>query len=108
MTNIALVLTTIGEETDAKMLAERLVQERLAACVTISAPMTSVYRWKGVIETSAERQVAIKTTVERLDALQKRLRELHPYDLPEFLVLPIAQGSERYLSWIAAETTPQV
>ncbi|HEY2904549.1 MAG TPA: divalent-cation tolerance protein CutA [Vicinamibacterales bacterium] len=106
MTNIALVLTTIGVDADADTLARRLVEERLAACVTIGAPMTSVYRWNGVIERSAERQLAIKTTVDRLEALQKRITELHSYDLPEFLVLPIAQASEPYLAWIAAETRP--
>jgi len=106
MTNIALVLTTVDEKTDADALAHRLIIERLAACVTISAPMTSVYRWNGAIEKTAERQLAIKTTVDRLEALQKRISELHSYDVPEFLVLSIAQGSERYLSWIAAETAP--
>jgi periplasmic divalent cation tolerance protein len=106
MTNIVLVLTTVGEKTDAESLARVLVEERLAACVTIGAPMTSVYRWNGGIERSGERQLVIKTSVDRLDALQNRIDELHSYDLPEFLVLPIAQGSERYLSWIVAETAP--
>ena len=106
MTNIALVLTTVGEKTDAEALARLLVEERLAACVTIGAPMTSVYRWNGAMERSTERQLVIKTAVDRLDALQKRINELHSYDLPEFLVVPIALGSERYLSWITAETAP--
>src|SRR5581483_5359117 len=98
MTNIALVLTTVGEKTDADALARVLVEERLAACVSIGAPMASVYRWNGAIERSAERQLVIKTTVDCLEALQKRIDELHSYDLPEFLVLNV-QGSERYLSW---------
>ncbi len=99
MTNIALVLTTVDEKTDADALARLLVEERLAACVTIGAPMTSVYRWNGAIERSAERQVTIKTTVDRIAALQKRINELHSYDLPEFLVLPIASG-QRALSGV--------
>jgi periplasmic divalent cation tolerance protein len=105
MTNIALVLTTVGEETDADALARVLVEERLAACVSIGALMASVYRWGGAIERSAERQLVIKTTVDCLEALQKRIAELHSYDLPEFLVLNV-QGSERYMSWIAGETAP--
>src|SRR4051794_19300490 len=104
MTNVVLVLTTIGEEADAEALARQLVDERLAACANIGPPMISVYRWKGAIERSGERQVAFKTTVDRLAALEKRVHELHPYELPEFLVLDVAQGSERYLSWIAGET----
>jgi periplasmic divalent cation tolerance protein len=106
MTNIALVLTTIGEKTDADALARLLVEERLAACVTIGAPMASVYRWNGAIERSAERQLVIKTTVDRLRALQQRIDHLHSYELPEFLVLNVMQGSERYLAWIAGETAP--
>jgi periplasmic divalent cation tolerance protein len=106
MTNIALAMTTISDEIDAEALARQLVEERLAACVTIGARVISVYRWNGVVERSRERQLAIKTTVGRLAALQQRLDELHSYELPEFLVLDVGRGSERYLSWIAAETAP--
>jgi periplasmic divalent cation tolerance protein len=104
VTNAALVLTTVGEEADADALARLLVEERLAACVAIGAPMRSVYRWKGAIERSTERQLTIKTTTARLPALEKRLAELHPYELPELLVIDVAQGSEAYLAWMAAVT----
>jgi periplasmic divalent cation tolerance protein len=103
--NIAIALTTISDQTDAEALARQLVEERLAACVTIGAPMISIYRWKGAIEQSGERQLTIKTPVDRLAALEKRLTELHPYELPEFLVLHVAQGSDAYTSWIASETS---
>lgn len=106
MTNVAIALTTISDNADADALARRLVDERLAACVSIGAPMTSLYRWNGALERSVERQVVIKTTVARLAALQTRLRELHQYELPEFLVLRADAGSEAYLAWIAAETVP--
>jgi periplasmic divalent cation tolerance protein len=62
--------------------------------------MTSVYRWKGSVEQDREQQLLIKTTTERLDALESRLRTLHPYELPEFLVLPVAGGSGAYVEWV--------
>jgi periplasmic divalent cation tolerance protein len=104
MTIVVLVLTTIGEETDAEALARQLVEERLAACASIGPPTISMYRWKGAIERSGERQIVLKTTADRVAALEKRVHELHAYELPEFLVVDVAHGSAGYLSWIAAET----
>jgi periplasmic divalent cation tolerance protein len=78
------------------------VEERLAACVNVHGPMRSTYRWKGQIECDAERQVVIKTARGQLAALEARLRALHPYELPEFLVLD-AGGSTAYAGWVAAE-----
>jgi periplasmic divalent cation tolerance protein len=99
------VLTTIGIGTDAQGLASTLVNERLAACVNVHGEMDSTYRWKGRVELDRERQVVIKTTAERVAALQDRLRELHPYEVPEFIVLSISSGSEAYLGWIRESTT---
>jgi periplasmic divalent cation tolerance protein len=99
----ALVLTTLAAEADAAALARTLIEERLAACVNVLPTMTSVYRWKGDIEQDKEQQLVIKTTVDRIGALRARLEELHPYDLPEFLVLEAA-GSEAYLAWIREST----
>jgi periplasmic divalent cation tolerance protein len=99
---VVLVLTTIGAETDAAALAQTLVEERLAACVNILPVMTSVYRWKDAVEQDREQQLAIKTSADRLPALETRLRQLHPYELPEFLVLPSAGGSPAYLDWVRA------
>src|SRR4051812_622503 len=104
MENFVLVLTTIGARDDARSFASVLVGERLAACVNILPEMDSTYRWNGAVETERERQVIIKTTSERLPALEARVHELHPYELPEFIVLPIGSGSERYFEWLAAST----
>ena len=97
---VVLVLTTIGADADAAALARTLVDERLAACVNVGAPMTSVYRWKGAVEQDREQPLVIKTTGDRLVALETRLRALHPYELPEFLVLSASGGSTAYLGWV--------
>ena len=100
---VVLVLTTIGADADAIAFARTLVEERLAACVNVLPVMLSVYRWKGVVEQEREQQLVIKTAASRVTALEARVRELHPYELPEFLVLS-ASGSRAYLDWIAAES----
>jgi len=94
------VLTTLGASADAVQLGRTLVDEGLAACVNVLPPMQSVYRWKGAVEVDSEQQVVIKTTAARVPALEARLRALHAYELPEFLVLT-ADGSAAYLAWIA-------
>jgi periplasmic divalent cation tolerance protein len=96
---VAIVLTTLGADADAATLARTLVDERLAACVNILPVMTSVYRWQGKVEQEREQQMVIKTSSDRVAPLQARLRQLHPYELPEFLVLD-ATGSEAYLAWV--------
>jgi periplasmic divalent cation tolerance protein len=100
MTDIAVVLTTVAADERAEQVARQLVEDRLAACVNLYPPMVSLYRWKGSVERDAERQMVIKTTRDRLDALQARLRELHSYELPEFVVVAVESGSEAYLSWV--------
>ncbi len=79
-------------------LARTLVEERLAACVSVHGPMTSTYRWQGQVEIEPERQIVIKTTRARLAALEARVRALHPYELPEFVILA-AGGSDAYVTW---------
>ena len=103
-TEIVIVLTTAPDDERAEAWARTLVEERLAACVNIHGPMISFYRWKGVIERDAERQVVIKTTRERVTALRARLRELHSYELPEFVVLTVDDGSDEYLKWVIEQT----
>ena len=100
-----IVLTTISLDVDPSVLGTRLVEERLAACVNVLPEMDSFFRWRGAVERDQERQVIIKTTTARLPDLERRLHELHPYELPEFLVLAVAQGSEAYLRWLAASTS---
>lgn len=95
-----LVLTTIAAEADGAALARTLVGERLAACVNVLPAMTSVYRWKGQVEQDRELQLVIKTTRDRLAALEARLRQLHAYELPEFLVIAADGGSDAYLAWV--------
>jgi periplasmic divalent cation tolerance protein len=99
-----MVLTTLPVDADGPGFARSLVEERLAACVNLLAPMESVYRWEGNIEQETERQVVIKTSRDRVAMLWDRIRELHPYDVPEFLVLPIIDGNDAYLRWVADST----
>jgi periplasmic divalent cation tolerance protein len=99
-----MVLTTLPVDADGPGFARSLVDERLAACVNLLAPMESVYRWEGNIEQETERQVVIKTSRDRVAMLWDRIRELHPYDVPEFLVLPIVDGNDAYLRWVADST----
>ncbi len=87
-------------------LAQTLVDEHLAACVNVLPPMQSIYRWQGQVHVDDERQLVIKTSSDRVEALQLRLRALHPYELPEFLVIEVAGGSQAYLDWLASVTTP--
>jgi len=98
------VLTTLPSDGDGESFGRALVEERLAACVNLLAPMESVYRWEGKVETETERQVIVKTSRDRLSALWDRVRELHPYEVPEFIVLQIADGNEAYLRWIGEST----
>jgi periplasmic divalent cation tolerance protein len=102
--DFVVVLTTVETEADAGALARTLVEERLAACVNILPAMTSVYRWKGSVEEAREHQLVMKTSAARVGALETRLRELHRYELPELLVLPVMSGSEDYLRWIKENT----
>ena len=104
-TGCVIVLTTIASTADGRELASILVTERLAACVNVLPEMESVYRWKGAVDTERERQLIIKTTVGRLEGLQERLHEIHPYEVPEFIVIPVVGGSDQYLSWLRQSTT---
>lgn len=105
MTDFAIVLTTFPADRDPAALARTLVQERLAACVSLLPPMSSIYRWQGAIETADERQLVIKTTAGRVEALQRRVAELHPYDVPEILVIPVSEASAAYAAWLEESTT---
>lgn len=103
-----IVLTTWPVASAASLLADTLVGEHLAGCVNILPAMESVYVWQGRLEHEREHQVIIKTTRARLDALERRLVDLHPYEVPELLVLEASGGSTAYLSWLrqATETVP--
>jgi periplasmic divalent cation tolerance protein len=104
MSDYVLVLTTIPAEGDADNLARTLVTEQLVACVNVLPPMVSTYRWKERVEQESERQVIMKTTRSRVAALRARVKELHSYEVPEFVVIPVQEGSEEYLKWISEST----
>jgi periplasmic divalent cation tolerance protein len=95
-----IVLTTWPADGDPAALAETLVRERLAACVNLLPEMESVYSWKGNIEHDRERQVIVKTTAARLDDLAARIASLHPYEVPELLVVKVDAGGKGYLKWM--------
>ena len=101
-----LVLTTFPADADAEKLAATLVEERLAACVNILPPMRSIYRWQGKVEKADERQLLIKTSLGRVRALEKRVKELHPYEVPEFLAVMIDKTAKDYLAWVVESTHP--
>ncbi|MFE3737457.1 divalent-cation tolerance protein CutA [Streptomyces sp. NPDC059134] len=98
------VLTTTDSAEKAEELARGVIEARLAACAQISAPVTSVYRWRSAIETAQEWQVLFKTTVERYDALEAHLKAAHDYDTPEIIATPVVRGSAEYLAWVTEET----
>lgn len=101
---IQTVLMTAPDAETAEKVATALVEERLAACANIVDGMVSVYRWQGGIQRDEEALIVIKTTADRLPALQSRAVELHPYDVPEVLALPVSDGHAEYLDWVRAET----
>jgi periplasmic divalent cation tolerance protein len=103
MNELILILTTMPDDDRAATIARTLVDERLAACVNVHGLMTSTYRWHGQIQTDAERQVVIKSTRGRRAALEARLRALHPYQLPEFVVLE-ASAADAYAAWVGENT----
>lgn len=100
------VFSTFPGAERAAEVARTLVDERLAACVNLVPAVRSIYRWQGAVQDDTEALAIIKTTSERLPALRERLAALHPYDVPEILALPVADGHAPYLAWLAAETSP--
>jgi len=96
-----LVLTTAGSEEQARTLARELVERRLAACVTIVGSACSIYRWQGKIEEEDEKLLLIKTERRLFEALRTTIRELHSYEVPEVLALPIDAGDTDYLEWLS-------
>ncbi|WP_374484581.1 divalent-cation tolerance protein CutA [Zoogloea sp.] len=99
-----LVFTNLPDAAAANTLATLLIERRLAACVNILAPCTSVYRWQGTVETASEVPLLIKTTRTCYAELQDAVREAHPYELPELIAVPVTDGLPGYLAWVAAET----
>ena len=99
-----MAVTTVPSVDVGRALVRALVERRLVACGNILPGATSIYRWKGAIEESAEAVVLLKTRAERWDALKAALPSLHPYEVPELILVPIIGGHQPYLDWLAAET----
>ena len=97
-----IALTTAATPEEARRLARALVEERLAACATVIPGAESIYHWEGKLETAAETLLLLKTTSEKVEALEVRLKDLHSYQTPEFLVFEVERGSRAYLEWIEA------
>ena len=95
-----MVLVTVPNAETADKLAEALVGERLAACVNVLPPMRSIYRWKGAVERDEEQLCLVKTTAAGFERLRARIVELHPYEVPEVVALPIERGHAAYLDWL--------
>ncbi len=100
-----LILTNCPDEATANAIALALVEEKLAACVNLLPRVQSIYRWQCKIDSASEIPLLIKSTASAYPALEKRLRDLHPYEMPEIIAWPISQGLPAYLNWLAEETT---
>ena len=100
-----LVLCTCPDRESAQLIAEQLVGQKLAACVNILPGVISVYRWQGNIEESDEHMLVIKTVSDAFEELANTINELHPYELPEVIGVPIESGSLDYLNWISENTS---
>jgi periplasmic divalent cation tolerance protein len=105
VTEVVEVAVTAPDRALAERLAEALVTERLAACVQVGGPVASVYRWRGRVERAEEWVCRAKTTRAALPALERRVRALHPYEVPEMLAIPVT-GDAGYLAWVRAEVSP--
>ena len=104
MTEFILALTTVPDEAKGQEIARHLVEQKLAACVTVGPASQSIYRWQGKVCQDREFVLLIKTRSELLGRVEAALRSIHPYQVPEFIALPIEGGSTAYLEWLAAET----
>ena len=100
-TDERVVYVTVGKLDEAEQIARTLVDEQLVACVNLIPQVRSFYRWEGAVQDDAEILLIIKTIEAHLATLEARIRQLHSYDVPEFIALPISEGSQPYLSWLA-------
>jgi len=104
---VVVVLTNLPDLATARKLAQLLVEQRLAACVNVLAQCSSVYRWRGAIETATEVPVLIKTVASRYPHVEAAIRANHPYELPEIVSVPVMAGLSEYLDWVAAESAAE-
>jgi periplasmic divalent cation tolerance protein len=102
MTDFQIILSTCADRKQADLIAHRLVELQLAACVNILPGLQSIYRWQGSVESTAEVLLLIKTSSAHCREVQSTIESLHSYEIPEFLVLPVSGGSDSYLAWLTA------
>lgn len=107
MSDVIQVVTTTGSRSEAERIARELVQQRLAACVQIDGPMTSVYRWQGAIETAEEWRLTVKSLGTLFPRLEAAIRALHSYETPEILATQVVGVSEAYRDWLTAEVASE-
>jgi periplasmic divalent cation tolerance protein len=105
MSGNAVVFCTAGSESEASLIARALVERRLAACVNVLPGISSTYRWQGAVKTDAEWMIIVKTRRDRFEEVSRAIRELHSYEVPEIVMLDIADGDAAYLAWIDASLT---
>jgi periplasmic divalent cation tolerance protein len=103
MTEFVQITTTTGKRQDAEQIAAELISRRLAACVQVSGPILSTFRWRDKTETLEEWTCTIKTGRDQLAAIEALMAQIHPYEVPELIATPIVAGSEKYLAWLADE-----
>jgi periplasmic divalent cation tolerance protein len=105
MPEFIVVFVTVGSSAEGRAIAHALVEEGLAACVNRIPGIRSIYRWEGKIEESEEELLLIKTRAEIFSNLEKRIRELHSYSVPEIIAVPVVSGNEAYLSWLKQQVS---
>ena len=105
MSDILLVMTNLPDAASAQLLAQKIIESRLAACVSQLSPCTSTYRWQNAIETASEIPLLIKTTRIAYPNLEALILSSHPYELPEIIAVPVSAGLPAYLNWVSGETT---
>jgi len=105
-TRFAIVLTTAGSDEQATHLAQELVERRLAACVNIVSQVCSIYRWKGKVQRDEEKLLVVKTAAHLFPAVRDAIRELHSYELPEVVMLPMSDADPDYVEWLESSLAP--
>jgi periplasmic divalent cation tolerance protein len=104
---VMVALTSAPSQAVAEQMARRLVDERLAACANVVVGVTSIFRWEGEVQREGEVLIILKTTERAVAALERRVVELHPYDVPELVALPVVAGHAPYLDWVGTELAPE-
>jgi periplasmic divalent cation tolerance protein len=100
MADVVMIFCTCATSEQALTIGDSLIEARLAACVNVLPPVHSIYRWEGKVETADEVLLMIKTTRERFPAVRDRIAQLHTYDTPEIIAVPVLDGSDKYLAWL--------